>query len=143
MKSKTEIYDRICQTLTEYEQEKKNPFTAMAYSNKFYSLLVDIQNAWEDTITAQEQPTETITEKRFRILLDKAYNSNDWSNIYEIIKKEQEPNNERICYHEMPLSNIAIEYLSELAHDNAMEDISYEDYLTDDQAEVYRLALSI
>jgi len=81
--------------------------------------------------------------KEFRERLEEAEASNDWRDVLETIQKEQEPNNQRISYHEMPLSNIAIEYLSELAHDNVMQDVSYEDYLTDEQAEVYRTALSI
>jgi hypothetical protein len=81
--------------------------------------------------------------KEFKQKLQEAEESNDWRDIYEILSKEQEPNQESISYKEMPLSNIAIEYLSELAHDNVMEDVSYEDYLTEEQAEVYRLALSI
>ena len=34
-------------------------------------------------------------------------------------------------------------YLSDLAHDRVMEEISYEDYLTEDEAELYRKALGI
>jgi len=81
--------------------------------------------------------------REFKQKLQEAEESNDWREIYEILSKEQEPNQESICYKKMPLSDIAIEYLSELAHDNIMEDVSYEDYLTEEQAEVYRLALSI
>lgn len=54
MKSKEDIYNKICNVLTGYENEKKDQFTAMSYANRFYDTLVEIQNAWEDTITAQE-----------------------------------------------------------------------------------------
>jgi non-homologous end joining protein Ku len=124
--------DQIRKVIKEYNGEKKDQFTAMSYADKFKRLLEEL---------VEDEPL--MDTKEFKQRLQEAEESNDWRDIYEILSKEQEPNQESISYKEMPLSNIAIEYLSELAHNNVMENVSYEDYLTEDQAEVYRLALSI
>lgn len=39
--------------------------------------------------------------------------------------------------------NMLVNYLSDIAHDRVMEEISYEDYLTESEAELYRKALGI
>lgn len=39
----TELYDEICQLLTDYETDDCN-----VTIEDFYSLLVEIQNSWED-----------------------------------------------------------------------------------------------
>jgi hypothetical protein len=39
--------------------------------------------------------------------------------------------------------NMLVDYLSDIAHDRVMEEISYEDFLTEDEAELYRKALGI
>lgn len=39
-----ELYLKLINLLTEYEESKKDQFNAMAFCNAFYSLLVDIQN---------------------------------------------------------------------------------------------------
>lgn len=39
--------------------------------------------------------------------------------------------------------DMLLEYLSDLAHDRVMEEVSYEDYLTEDENELYRKALGI
>lgn len=123
---------RIREALKGYNEERKTQFTAMSYVETFKGLLEEL---------IEDEPI--MSPEEFKERLEEAEASNDWRDVLETIRMEQESNNERICYHEMPLSNIAIEYLSELAHDNVMQDVSYEDYLTDEQAEVYRTALSI
>lgn len=123
---------RIREALKGYNEEEKTQFTAMSYAETFKGLLEEL---------IEDEPI--MSPEEFKERLEEAEASNDWRDVLETIQKEQEPNNQRISYHEMPLSNIAIEYLSELAHNNVMEDISYEDYLTEEQAEVYRTALSI
>jgi hypothetical protein len=83
------------------------------------------------------------TKKQFENMLDEAYKKNDWREIQEILNKEQEPNQMRVAYHEYPLSNIAVEYLSDIAHDRIMEDVSYEDFLSEEESYAYRTALGI
>ena len=39
--------------------------------------------------------------------------------------------------------NELVDFLSDIAHDRIMEEVSYEDYLTEQEAELYRTALSI
>jgi hypothetical protein len=39
--------------------------------------------------------------------------------------------------------NMLVDYLSDIAHDRVMEEVSYEDYLTESEAELYRKALGI
>jgi len=46
MSDRKVIYDRLCRVLTDYEEGN-------ATVEDLYSLLVDIQNRWEDVITAQ------------------------------------------------------------------------------------------
>lgn len=48
MAERDTIYDRICKTLTDYENDE----LTTDVENIFYSLLVEIQNKWEDVITA-------------------------------------------------------------------------------------------
>ena len=45
--TKTEIYDMICRTLTDYEEGECN-------ENDLYSALCTVTNHWEDVITAEE-----------------------------------------------------------------------------------------
>ena len=52
MLTKQEIYDTICRTLTNYEDDKyPNDMFAL---DDMYNLLVVIQNNWEEVITIQE-----------------------------------------------------------------------------------------
>lgn len=44
------IYDEICRTLTDYENEPD-----MVNEQALYTLLVKIQNNWESVITAKEE----------------------------------------------------------------------------------------
>jgi len=51
MNNRQEIYDRICNALTEYEDG--------TYSDKeavdiFYNILIEVSTKWEDVITADE-----------------------------------------------------------------------------------------
>lgn len=45
--TKTQIYDALCETLTNYESGTYD-------ANDLYELLVEIQNNWESVITAEE-----------------------------------------------------------------------------------------
>lgn len=50
MEKRQEIYDELCRALTEYEEhDPERPIGADA----LYTLLVKIQNCWEDCITSQ------------------------------------------------------------------------------------------
>lgn len=50
MTERERIYDRLCFTLTEYEQSDNHE----SWNNTLYSMLLDIQNNWEAVITAEE-----------------------------------------------------------------------------------------
>lgn len=50
--TKNEIYDTMCRVMTNYE-DGRYPSKDFAFDD-FYSLLVYIQNNWEDVITAQD-----------------------------------------------------------------------------------------
>jgi len=50
--TKKEIYDNLCRILTEYEQDDNKSMESNLLD--MYDILVEIQNAWEDTITVQE-----------------------------------------------------------------------------------------
>lgn len=45
--TKKEVYDRVCRTLTDWENKECVAFD-------LYCMLVDIQALWEDVITAQD-----------------------------------------------------------------------------------------
>lgn len=47
--TKDEIYDRMCNVITDFEMENSD-----AGSDELYNMLVTIQNNWEDTITKQD-----------------------------------------------------------------------------------------
>lgn len=51
--TKRSIYNEICRTLTDYEQQE-DTITGPVDAEEFYSLLVKIQNNWEDVITAED-----------------------------------------------------------------------------------------
>jgi hypothetical protein len=53
-RTKKEIYDALCRTLTYYEQGIgiDNPGVT---EGDLYQMLVDIQNNWKDIITAQDE----------------------------------------------------------------------------------------
>lgn len=55
METKEDIYNKICRTLTDYEQTDKPKHNMATWADTFYSLLVDIQNGWEYPITAQDE----------------------------------------------------------------------------------------
>lgn len=46
MNEKQQIYDKLSRVLTEYEHSEANEID-------LYKMLVEIQNRWEDTITAE------------------------------------------------------------------------------------------
>ena len=50
MTERERIYDRLCFTLTEYEQSDNHE----GWDNTLYSMLRDIQNNWECVITSEE-----------------------------------------------------------------------------------------
>lgn len=50
--TRNEIYDTMCRVMTNYEE---NLYPSKDFAcDDFYSLLVFIQNHWEDTITRQD-----------------------------------------------------------------------------------------
>lgn len=51
MKKKKEIYDKLCRVLTEYESHEIKDSLA---EFELYDMLVEIQNNWEDVITAED-----------------------------------------------------------------------------------------
>ncbi len=48
VKEKNELYDMICRVLTDYEEGNAN-------AEDLYDVLVEVQNRWEDVITAQDE----------------------------------------------------------------------------------------
>ena len=47
---KNELYDKICRTLTDYENCETNEDHPKATKEDLYYLLVEIQNNWEDLV---------------------------------------------------------------------------------------------
>lgn len=52
--TKQEIYDRLCRLLTDYEHRDENDGSILEWTDELYSMLCEIQNRWEDVITAQD-----------------------------------------------------------------------------------------
>ena len=73
---------------------------------------------------------ELSNEKAFELEMAHCLYTNDWSSLLGA-KLEQWQ------------LNMLVDYLSDIAHDRIMEEVSYEDYLTEDEAELYRKALGI
>ena len=51
---KMAIYDEMCHLLTDYENSDVNDDSAYEYMWNFYSMLVKIQNNWEELISEEE-----------------------------------------------------------------------------------------
>ena len=49
---KSELYDRICRTLTEFEDVKSTSDLADCVQES-YSLLVEVQNKWDELINTE------------------------------------------------------------------------------------------
>ena len=45
---KNEIYDKICISLTDYENSENTEEVNAGFLDEFYGLLVEIENSWEE-----------------------------------------------------------------------------------------------
>ena len=55
MLTRDEIYDEMCQLLTDFENQENVDDPNINWEGEFYTLLVKIQNRWEDTIVSEEE----------------------------------------------------------------------------------------
>lgn len=53
MTEKERVYDRLCFTLTEYEQSESSLFRDCSWEETLYEMLVDIQRNWELITTTE------------------------------------------------------------------------------------------
>ena len=64
--------------------------------------------------------------KQFELLLSHYLYINDWKELIDVKLNDWQ-------------KDMLIDFFSDIAHDRVMEEISYEDYLTDDEATLYRI----
>jgi hypothetical protein len=69
-------------------------------------------------------------KKQFELLLNHYYYHNDWKKLIDTKLNDWQ-------------KDMLIDFFSDIAHDRVMENISYEDFLTEDEAILYRIGLRL